>query len=297
MRIEQLRRRWRVRTSCGTSVAVALLALRGAGWKRIGEVERWHTLVYGRRTRWIDNSRTLGRIKQNLPKHTMAKSCSSTMSRLSASMARTQKHTPPQSRDTTSARSLFDGVCASMRSSRRCYIHGSGYRRGMPTLSRPLGRNGTNCFTLQYESRARELTTPVGVSEPLGPGLGDSSSVRLETFTGVWDTGATCSVISRDVVEALMLGPIDRVVAETAGGTYEACGYLVAVHLPNGVVVPAIRVLDSPSIGGADALIGMDIIGHGDLAITNLGGRTCMSFQMPSGRRIDFAEDSSDLDR
>ena len=90
-----------------------------------------------------------------------------------------------------------------------------------------------------------------------------------------------------------MLRPIDRVVAETAGGTYEASSYLVAVHLPNGVVVPAIRVLDSPSIGGADALIGMDIIGHGDLAITNLGGRTCMSFQMPSSWRIDFAKEFS----
>ena len=37
-----------------------------------------------------------------------------------------------------------------------------------------------------------------------------------------------------------------------------------------------------------DVLIGMDVIGTGDFAVTHADGRTCMSFQMPSRRRIHF---------
>lgn len=167
----------------------------------------------------------------------------------------------------------------------------------MPPPSTPRAGDARKGFTVQYSFRAREIVTPVGVSEPYGPGLGDASSVRLKTFKGVWDTGATCSVVSQRIVDVLKLQPIDRAVAETASGSYDACGYLVAIYLPNGVVFPAIRVIDSPAIGGADALIGMDIIGDGDLAITNVDGRTCMSFQLPSSRRIDFMADLAGTDR
>ena len=168
----------------------------------------------------------------------------------------------------------------------------------MPTLPPPRAGDVRQGFTVQYSSRVREIVTPVGISAPYGPGLSDASSVRVKTFSGVWDTGATCSVVSQRIVDELMLRPIDRAVAETASGSYNACGYLVAIYLPNGVVFPAIRVIDSPAIGGgADALIGMDIIGDGDLAITNVDGRTCMSFQLPSSRRIDFMADLAGADR
>ena len=167
----------------------------------------------------------------------------------------------------------------------------------MRSLSTPLVGDDRRGFTLHCDLPARELITPVGISEPYGPGLADSASVRMKTFEGVWDTGATCSVISRRIVEELMLTPIDTSFVETASGAYDACDYLVAVYLPGGVVIPTMRVIDSPGIGGADALIGMDIIGIGDLAITNMDDRTCMSFQMPSSRRIDFMERSSSPDR
>ena len=153
-------------------------------------------------------------------------------------------------------------------------------------------------FTLHYDLTAQEIITPVGVSYPYGTGLDDSSSARTgAVFDGVWDTGATCSVVSSRVVDELRLVPIDRSFVETASGAYDASVYLVAVYLPGGIAIPAMRVIDSPSIGGADVLIGMDIIARGDFAVTSLAGRTCVSFEAPSTRRIDFAEDRSAADR
>ena len=128
-----------------------------------------------------------------------------------------------------------------------------------PRLSEWGGGPERRGFTLDYDLTATEIITPVGVSEPYGTGLDDSSPVLARAgFDGVWDTGATCSVVSLRIA------------------------------------VPAVRVIDSPSIGGADVLIGMDIIGRGDFAVTNLAGRTRVSFEAPSTRRIDFAEDRSD---
>ena len=93
-----------------------------------------------------------------------------------------------------------------------------------------------------------------------------------------------------------MLKPIDRIFVETASGSYDASVYFVAVYLPGGIAIPAVRVIDSPSIGDTDVLIGMDLIGSGDFAVTNPAGRTCVSFQAPSTHLIDFAEDRSDLE-
>ena len=152
-------------------------------------------------------------------------------------------------------------------------------------------------FTLHYDLTAREIITPVGVSGPYGPGLDDASPARPRgSFDGLWDTGATCSVVSSRIVAELMLEPIDRNLVETASGTYDASVYLVAVYLPGSIAIPAVRVIDSPSIGGADVLIGMDIIGSGDFAVTNLAGRTSVSFQTPSTHRVDFADDRSNPD-
>ena len=43
----------------------------------------------------------------------------------------------------------------------------------------------------------------------------------------------------------------------------------------------------------ADVLIGMDIIGTGDFAVTNLNGLTKFSFRVPSLEHIDFVADAT----
>ena len=47
---------------------------------------------------------------------------------------------------------------------------------------------------------------------------------------------------------------------------------------------------------GADILIGMDIIGVGDFAVTNRDGKTKFSFRLPSRADIDFVVEDKKSD-
>ena len=151
---------------------------------------------------------------------------------------------------------------------------------------------GSLAFTVKYNGIARTLTTQIGVSEAFDP-FSEPESAKpptLRDFSGIWDTGATSSVITEKVVADLGLKSIDETVNYTAGGERKANVYLVNVRLPNNVVIPALRVVDG-EIKGADVLIGMDVIGVGDFSVTNRDSQTWMTFSMPSVRRLDFVEE------
>ena len=57
--------------------------------------------------------------------------------------------------------------------------------------------------------------------------------------------------------------------------------------MPNGVAFAGALVTESPLVG-FDVLLGMDIIALGDLAITNVNGKTWLSFRTPSCEPIDY---------
>ena len=145
-------------------------------------------------------------------------------------------------------------------------------------------------FTLQFNRRIRVLRDDdVGVSEAYDP-VSDETLPPVTRVNAVWDTGATGSVINKGVISALGLRPIDKQKIYTANGERIAEVYLVNIHLANGVIFSGLRVSDGDIIGSS-ILIGMDIIGRGDFAVTNHQGKTCMSFQVPSSRRIDFVRE------
>ena len=73
----------------------------------------------------------------------------------------------------------------------------------------------------------------------------------------------------------------------TANGVRKAKIYLANLYLLNGVAVPVMEVIDA-DIHGCDVLVGMDIIGLGDLAITHKHGRTWMTFQIPPSHETDY---------
>jgi hypothetical protein len=56
---------------------------------------------------------------------------------------------------------------------------------------------------------------------------------------------------------------------------------IVHIGLPNTVLIPMKRVSIAKIGGGADMLIGMDIISLGDFLISNAGNRTSFSFVIP----------------
>lgn len=109
-------------------------------------------------------------------------------------------------------------------------------------------------------------------------------------FSAIWDTGATGSVITQDVVNALGLKPTGMTQMNHAGGQSLQETYLVNIRLPNGVAFSGVTVTKAP-ITGTQMLIGMDIITRGDFAITNKDGKTIFTFRIPSTARYDFVKE------
>lgn len=107
----------------------------------------------------------------------------------------------------------------------------------------------------------------------------------------VWDTGATCSCVSEQVVKELGLIPTGKTQVLTPGGAATLNTYLVDITLPNNVTIPDVQVCDS-EIGkqGVGLLVGMDIIALGDFAVSNYNGRTTFSFRIPSQGYTDYAK-------
>lgn len=109
------------------------------------------------------------------------------------------------------------------------------------------------------------------------------------TIDALWDTGATSSCISHDVVASLSLIPTGKRNIRTPSGSSEVNTYLVDIILPNDVRIPDLIVCDS-EIGAQDIgmLVGMDVINKGDLAVSNYNGRTTFSFRIPSIKNTNY---------
>jgi len=146
-------------------------------------------------------------------------------------------------------------------------------------------------FTVEAQGRLNVLITDIEVSEAFNPSQ-NKQVPPTKTFKGIWDTGATDSVISSEIVKACKLAPITMVEVNHAGGSSLQNVYLVSFGLPNRVSFSAVRVTEG-QLAGTDILIGMDIIGAGDFAVTNKDGKTMFSFRIPSLEHIDFVKNSN----
>lgn len=104
-----------------------------------------------------------------------------------------------------------------------------------------------------------------------------------------WDTGATGTCISKQVVAKLGLQPTGMINVQTPSGIGTMNKYMVNLTLNNELTILDFPVMDS-EIGsqGIDVLIGMDIISIGDFAVSNFEGRTQFSFRIPSQEHVEF---------
>jgi hypothetical protein len=104
-----------------------------------------------------------------------------------------------------------------------------------------------------------------------------------------WDTGATGTCISKELVKELGLLPTGMVKAHTPSGVGIMNKYMINLILNNEVRFVNLSVMDS-EIGnqGIDVLIGMDIISLGDFAISNFEGKTQFSFRIPSQSHVEY---------
>lgn len=134
------------------------------------------------------------------------------------------------------------------------------------------------------------LTNQCGITQAFAIG-GAGIQAQPQPFMAIWDTGATASVITQEVVAACGLKATGMTRVHHVQGTADAETYLVNIYLPNRVVFPTMRVTKGDLTGGANILIGMDIMSQGDFAVTNFQGLTKFTFRVPSQLHLDFVEE------
>ena len=109
-------------------------------------------------------------------------------------------------------------------------------------------------------------------------------------YKAVWDTGATHSAITSQVVRDFALrAATGMAVVYDATTTQNVHTYSVNILLPNHVEFSDWEVTEAGGlVGDEDILIGMDIIGAGDFALSNKE-RTVFTFRYPSQEEISFS--------
>ncbi len=159
-------------------------------------------------------------------------------------------------------------------------------------MSKKKERIQSQAFTRSYNGISKVLTCTIHISEYDPKNQRPTPTKR--NIEAIIDTGAMGSVITEKLSKDANLTPSGKMYVK---GAYTpepklTSTYLVNIFLPNRVSFVGTKVTESESlVGGYDALIGMDIITSGDLAVTNLNGKTKVSFQYPSTHDIDFAKE------
>ena len=144
-------------------------------------------------------------------------------------------------------------------------------------------------FTISYRGKSNVLHSNVTVQMAFDSDSSLDGPPRA--FRAIWDTGATNSAVTQNVIDQCQLEPTGMTDVHTAQGSHRTETYLVCITLPSGVMFPNLRATKG-ILRDCDILVGMDIIGQGDFAVTNKDGNTVFSFRMPSLELIDFMRQS-----
>jgi len=135
-----------------------------------------------------------------------------------------------------------------------------------------------SAVTIRYKQKISHVSSSLEIAQIQG---------AFQSFSAIWDTGASSSVITEKVVENLNLLPIGETTIQGVTGSKKVNRYAVEFFLPNEYSIK-LMVNGCSEILGCDVLIGMDIISKGDFAITANPKGSTFSFQIPHGKEIDF---------
>jgi hypothetical protein len=138
-------------------------------------------------------------------------------------------------------------------------------------------------FRNEYQGLPNQLLSDVEVIS-----LEDPS--RHGMYKGVWDTGATLTMITPKIFTELKLTAVDTVMVHGVNSLMEVPVVLVNFILPNKTMINGVRATVS-DIQGVDMLIGMDLIKLGDFSISNFDKKTIFTFAIPPFKnRTDLYE-------
>lgn len=127
------------------------------------------------------------------------------------------------------------------------------------------------------------LKTPVKITDP-------NSGKVIETL-GIWDTGATNSVITKSAATKLGLIPIQMANVRGVHGVKLVNVYRVSITLNNENITLTTLVTECDALNDVDdtgMLIGMNVVSMGDLCISNFEGKTFLTFRTPSLETVDY---------
>lgn len=139
-------------------------------------------------------------------------------------------------------------------------------------------------ITQKYSSKAESIISICLVVKSVN----GTNIEYCEAKDVLWDTGATNTIISQSIADALGLEPIKKALISGIGGNIEAYTYKINLFFANeGAWIKELEVL-ACELEDNDIIIGMDTITQGDFAITNKDGATWFSFRIPSKEHIEF---------
>lgn len=97
----------------------------------------------------------------------------------------------------------------------------------------------------------------------------------------LWDTGATTSGLSQDLIKRIGLFPIKRgIVSNGASGEFSTDVYRISISINDFWSCGGIQAIRY-DLDDCDLIIGMDVISQGDFAVKNVNGKTVMTFRYP----------------
>jgi len=143
-------------------------------------------------------------------------------------------------------------------------------------------------ISIDFGKRVYSIETPCKISLHHDTMcLGNEQHPTFYEFRAIWDTGAVRTVISKKVVQTLGLQPRGKVVMYHANGISHVNTYFTNLLLPNKMEVQILQVMEG-DLADTDILLGMDVIGLGDFALTSHNGNTLFSYSQPQQYEIDF---------
>lgn len=148
-------------------------------------------------------------------------------------------------------------------------------------------------ITRRWDKLVSQIITEVFITSDVR----DTDIVIDETkeWNALWDTGASCTSISKKVIKELGLKPTGKHKANTASEEILTNEYNINLTIPKCVEATGLSVIENNIEDKFDCIIGMDIIRTGDFSITNRDEHTTFSFRVPSIKEIDYEKEMYEL--
>lgn len=118
----------------------------------------------------------------------------------------------------------------------------------------------------------RLIFTDVSVGNPT-----TSQSIKVRCL---WDTGASGTCISQSVIDRLGLKPVSAVLAQSANSSDRLSIFLVDLDLgPSAYSGLPVAGLVGGQTPIADVILGMDVIGRGEMHLTHRDGKLVLRWE------------------